>query len=278
MASPSAYPRHLPARRWEPCEVLSIQDDGYCVCYNASGRHMCQNVLEPEDLDAADRLLDTMAMDDPDAELLEPLLLRLAEHLSCRSEHQEQARELVVNWQAEVDEYAMSRRMLRPVDSPHSSADSAYGESIHDTIAQMQMVLRATRRQVQGTISRVSTADIPSLNLARTPTLQSATTAVASSPPQTDHSSWSSQNPDTTGNSSQACTRDHVQRRPRDTMCPICWEEYLPEDETVWCKNGCGRTVHRQCFEHWRDACQTEGLTAPCGICRAAWFPECDCA
>lgn len=40
-------------------------------------------------------------------------------------------------------------------------------------------------------------------------------------------------------------------RKQLDGDCPICFMEFSPDDETVYCKSSCGNNVHKQCFQQW---------------------------
>lgn len=102
------------------------------------------------------------------------------------------------------------------------------------------------------------------------------TTAAASSAPST--SSESRRLTDTTP-STPACTTRHARRLAIDDCCPICHDDFLlrDRDRLVWCKSGCGRTVHQDCFETWEKACQDGDRTVTCGICRTPWSQDCDC-
>jgi hypothetical protein len=160
-------------------------------------------------------------------------------------------------------------------------------------------------------ISRVSTSDISTIRLSRSSTTQSTiaprvqpstlpaprhrapsppttpevpstpvvtqssavdTTPTIPSPPTTP----TTQSPATT----RRCASKHVRRLPLDEECPICYDDVpLSEcnaSELVWCRSGCGRTVHKSCFDVWRAE---RGSTQPlvCMVCRASWAEECDC-
>ncbi|XP_014562465.1 hypothetical protein COCVIDRAFT_10920 [Bipolaris victoriae FI3] len=74
----------------------------------------------------------------------------------------------------------------------------------------------------------------------------------------------------------------HVPRRSGDTACAICLDALdaaseAEEEETVWCKDGCGKSVHRVCFEVWEWHCADAGRDATCVLCRATWNTDCSC-
>jgi hypothetical protein len=83
--------------------------------------------------------------------------------------------------------------------------------------------------------------------------------------------------------STEQCTRTHVRRRPLNEECSICYDDRYLSDcdpaDLVWCRSGCGRTVHKSCFEDWRTQLT---ITNPsrelqCMICRTPWVEDCDC-
>lgn len=78
----------------------------------------------------------------------------------------------------------------------------------------------------------------------------------------------------------------HVPRRSGDTACAICLDALVmssgagseaEEEGTVWCKDGCGQSVHKICFEIWREHCADAGRDATCVLCRATWNTDCSC-
>lgn len=77
------------------------------------------------------------------------------------------------------------------------------------------------------------------------------------------------------------CPQTHVTRRPLSEECSICLEETqlsdASPDELVWDKGTCGRSLHKECFEIWREQCVRSGRTTTCPCCRARWVDECEC-
>ena len=62
------------------------------------------------------------------------------------------------------------------------------------------------------------------------------------------------------------CTAKHVQRRPIDEHCSICFDPMSMQDDLVWCKAQCGKNFHKECFELWRQQCQnSNGKRVTCG-------------
>jgi hypothetical protein len=77
------------------------------------------------------------------------------------------------------------------------------------------------------------------------------------------------------------CMRTHVRRLPLDDECAICYAP-TPVDckpsEVVWCRAGCGRSVHTSCFEIWKTQRTSEKSPLTCMICRVNWDEKCECA
>lgn len=53
--------------------------------------------------------------------------------------------------------------------------------------------------------------------------------------------------------------------------CPICCELFFEtkDEETVWCRESCGKSVHKSCFEKWSDSLGHNRVT--CVYCRSPW-------
>ena len=54
-----------------------------------------------------------------------------------------------------------------------------------------------------------------------------------------------------------------------DDECPICYESFFEtqNEKTVWCKEGCGKSIHEACFNKWAK----QKISATCVWCRAKW-------
>jgi len=70
----------------------------------------------------------------------------------------------------------------------------------------------------------------------------------------------------------------HVKRRPieDDDDCPVCYESFgdTKNEETIWCRAGCGKSVHQSCFLKWSQALTKEygsRKTVGCVYCRTEW-------
>jgi hypothetical protein len=76
------------------------------------------------------------------------------------------------------------------------------------------------------------------------------------------------------------CTRNHVRRLPLNGICPICHEDELlsacDASKLVWCRSGCGRTIHKECMLGWIAQCGINRRQVNCPVCRGGW-DECDC-
>lgn len=66
-----------------------------------------------------------------------------------------------------------------------------------------------------------------------------------------------------------------VPQRPLDESCPICFEDMNSNSEgdgdsnLIYCKGGCGKSVHTTCFEQWREF---KSNKPQCVWCRAKWI------
>lgn len=70
-----------------------------------------------------------------------------------------------------------------------------------------------------------------------------------------------------------------VKRRPieEDDDCPVCYEQFsdTANEPTVWCRAGCGKSVHQSCFLKWSQALgQKYGShkALGCVYCRTEWM------
>lgn len=53
-----------------------------------------------------------------------------------------------------------------------------------------------------------------------------------------------------------------------------------PEPEStglIWCRNGCGRSIHASCWSYWSKHQRQSGVGLRCLLCRRVWEEE-DCA
>jgi len=76
-----------------------------------------------------------------------------------------------------------------------------------------------------------------------------------------------------------AALRGEVARKPIDEEegepCPICYEDILlreeEEEQLDWCRQGCGKSVHRSCLKVWADHQATISKALSCPFCRCNW-------
>jgi hypothetical protein len=76
----------------------------------------------------------------------------------------------------------------------------------------------------------------------------------------------------------------HVPRRSPDLECLICLGDASDTSALTWCKAGCGRSMHKECVELWRESRRgqwfvNDGNTDTmfrCAHCRTEWV-DCDC-
>jgi hypothetical protein len=59
-----------------------------------------------------------------------------------------------------------------------------------------------------------------------------------------------------------------VEMRGQDDICPICLED-LSTGDIDFCKNSCGKAIHKDCFKMW-----VKKNTANCVFCRSEWAKE----
>jgi hypothetical protein len=70
-------------------------------------------------------------------------------------------------------------------------------------------------------------------------------------------------------------SRPHVPRLTLNEECSICYSDALMslniDTEFVWCKGGCGKSMHTSCFEKWVATCARGGRTITCPNCLVQW-------
>lgn len=49
-------------------------------------------------------------------------------------------------------------------------------------------------------------------------------------------------------------------RKPIEGDCPICFMEFEPNEELVWCKAACGNNIHKACFGQWAATSRSSGV------------------
>lgn len=305
------------SQQWSPTEILQLCNDGRCVGYAPSKGRKCQMPIRYDNLKRVNSFVTEIATQEPDAQHLRPKLLRMAQYGLCMRYHQYQVDDMVDKWTSRIrrafppvaahhshrniERSAISSRassvQTRSTSSVASSVpDHSEIQTLQETIAAMQETIRVAQRQLErlqyAPLSRVSTDDISTLRLSRSSTIQSVATArsesvrpVAPSPPvrtvQAQPPAMARVIEQTSGSVAGRCTRAHVRRLPLDEECAICYDDVplsrCESSTLVWCKSGCGRSVHRECFEAWETSCAQESRAATCTHCRTRWEDGCAC-
>lgn len=175
----------------------------------------------------------------------------------------------------------------RSTSSRHSAASTSTSDSIPPSTPSTQLHHRTqpANRTPTSFVQRIDTR-----NLSTPPASQSRTEPDTPSTP-VSHSATPS------------CTLTHVRRLPLDptSSCPICYEPMTAstssstnafntnspsvdahiDTDTVWCKAGCGQSVHTSCMDAWRASCAVlytgRGAEVRCTMCRTRWEGDCAC-
>lgn len=63
----------------------------------------------------------------------------------------------------------------------------------------------------------------------------------------------------------------NAKRRKLDGDCPVCLEPLEVMEDLTWCRNSCGQSIHRECWDKHAEIRRAEGRTATCVSCRAVW-------
>eukprot|EP00474_Spongospora_subterranea_P009544 CRZ10002.1 hypothetical protein [Spongospora subterranea] len=73
----------------------------------------------------------------------------------------------------------------------------------------------------------------------------------------------------------EAQAKTVAQRSAEGDDCPICFEEmHENEEDLVYCKLSCGRSVHSMCFANWAASKRKAGEVVTCVYCRQPWVSE----
>ncbi|KAF2424401.1 hypothetical protein EJ08DRAFT_663988 [Tothia fuscella] len=85
----------------------------------------------------------------------------------------------------------------------------------------------------------------------------------------------------TPANAAPICDRSHVRRRSVNEECSICRDEEVMGlgsfEDLVWCKDGCGKSFHKECFDGWRETQGKDGVVPPkCVNCKRRWDDDCE--
>ncbi|RIA88093.1 hypothetical protein C1645_806984 [Glomus cerebriforme] len=76
----------------------------------------------------------------------------------------------------------------------------------------------------------------------------------------------------TSGETLPSASNIDEKRRPIEEDCPICYEPLEEKDRKniVWCREGCGNNLHKDCFEQWKKS--KRGCKVTCVYCRRDWM------
>ncbi|KAF1978959.1 hypothetical protein BU23DRAFT_549649 [Bimuria novae-zelandiae CBS 107.79] len=284
-----------PSRRlplWDAPAVLKLTTTHRCAGWAPSRGRACANPIALHNQTTADALLKALSRKEPDAIDLEEDLYQLARLVLCRRWHQNQADNMVEKWSARIERYEREREDVEGMErrgrgrgssSSQSSSSQSSSTSPSRSPSSRTSSQNCTRiARLEATVATL-VAELTARSTAQPPpsseTLFPRSTS-ASSPTSPPPSTPSSSPPSPLQRSPQRpCTNPHVRRRAIDDACPICHEDFLlrDQDALVWCKSGCGRTVHGACWERWKHTQQADGREGSCAMCRTPWGRECAC-
>lgn len=76
-----------------------------------------------------------------------------------------------------------------------------------------------------------------------------------------------------TKSAKEVAVRPTVERKEIDDCCPICYEDFADtqNENTVWCRYGCGKSLHENCFLRWSQSQSMKRQTVNCVYCRTQW-------
>jgi hypothetical protein len=166
---------------WSPEEVLEIANIGRCVGYAPSKGRKCNMPINQSNVRHMRALLDELEDGEPNAELLQAKLRRLAGHGLCARWHQDQKEEMVQKWCRKIRRRFPSTPSIipRPITMQQVEAQTLE-ETIRDrqqipcdAQRQLSALQQSPRRSISTTaVSRISTTNIPSLSLSPTPSIE----------------------------------------------------------------------------------------------------------
>lgn len=245
---------------WDARDVLKIENMRTCIGQARSRGRDCTVAIACHNRQKANSLMDALNRRYPDPAALEADLLRLAGLLLCQRFHQNQSQEIVDKWNTYLEDLRESR-----------------SSSSETSVSTTQSTTQSTRSESSQTSSQSSSRISHTVTIP-TPIIDESPVRSAEQPP-TSPSAATTQGAENAASPSVACTRRHIRRRAIDDSCPICYEDFLlrDQDQLVWCKSGCGRTVHKTCFDTWKTACLDREAAVTCVMCRTQWARDCAC-
>lgn len=264
------------AKLWNPQAVLDVDPDshGYTCVGTTKKNERCRLAVNRPDRQKAARMLDSLAYQRPESDLVRDTLDEIAELCLCKRWHRDrQVDDIVMQWNNIITEFfpTAQRRGRESFSSTVSSTisiSSRYDRSLAPSPSSAPM-------------TRVSVT-VPS-------TLRTSAGSVQTDP--WDALSWNSHTWSTARSlpetpelrSPQAVPHIYpiraVTRRPITENCVICEEEIRSPEDAVWCRAQCGKNIHSECWGVWRaewlmqiiasDADEEQQLC--CVACRAPW-------
>ncbi|KAF2186408.1 hypothetical protein K469DRAFT_707069 [Zopfia rhizophila CBS 207.26] len=312
--SSSTHSSHHPF--WDVEDILQIEDDGRCVGWAPSKGRKCHNAIARENIIKMVILLRKISSRQPNADALRSTLSRLAGYALCKRHNQNQALDMVEQWQDRINEAypegsVEERVTLRRRDSGISLSRSSTSSNrstttsrpstpstspdIQRELEQLQELIRQASQHVDrmqralarsdtDTTTRTSSTSATSSprTLSRVSTSDISSLHLSRTSTTRSRSTTSSSSSTTTSSPSRPehCPRTHASRRPLNEECTICLEGPMSRQslsELVWCKRTCGRSIHSECFDTWMASQLALGREATCPMCRALWEGRCGC-
>ena len=281
---------------WDAQSVLKIDNMGRCAGWARSRHRNCANPIARHNQQRADNLIEALQKESPDFETLEDDLYQLASLLLCRAVHQNQVDDIVCKWETRLNRFATSqaeeeasrqnRRAFDRASGPRTTITSStpipipsrslYGSGV-SPLPSFQSIPRTSSPDLRVS-QEVTDFDAMVRDIVnRLCAIEARRIAAPASSEST--TSPGSQRPANATPTTPTCTVRHARRLAIDDECPICHGDFLlrDQDRLVWCKSGCGRTVHQDCFETWKKACEEGDRVVTCGVCRTPWSQDCHC-
>ncbi|KAF1846212.1 uncharacterized protein K460DRAFT_367028 [Cucurbitaria berberidis CBS 394.84] len=269
---------------WEAKEVLDLCSDQRCVGIVPSTSRKCRRPISWLNQARMNILLIEISSQSPDLSILRPKLMRLAGYSLCVRCQQTQIDGMVEEWTRKI-------HAAYPESETARVAPSTTSHSTPSTTISRTPTLESTRssRRLTATTTISSMPSLPSLPelialQERLRTAQRRLQEMRNTRFSNDIllvSRVSISGPPTASPSSRSrhCNLTPVRRRSLDEECSICYDNaplsHTPS-ELVWCKFGCGRSVHRECFKAWQNQCVTRNREVTCIICRENWVDGCE--
>jgi hypothetical protein len=289
----------MPQPQWSPTAILQLCNDRRCVGYAPSTRQKCTIKIRKDNVNRCNSIVADMAWQAPDPVLLAPKLRELAGCGLCVRYHQYQIGKMVEKWSARiraafpapisrVGRGGTARRSAGPEELTPAQRDRAEIEALQATIAAAEEEVRTARRRLNllqnasraSSVSRVSTStlNVPTVSSTSHSSSPTRSRTVSPTPPHAVPTPAPARGSSHTVPTPR-CRRTHVRRISIDEECGICYEEMMSEGDStlVWCKCGCGKSVHTECFEEWRKTCVGARTAAKCVNCRREWEDRCGC-